>query len=543
MEENVDVKAIRAKFHAQLEMAASGGGSSIKPHTVGALPESLTNGALRNKISAVPPRSVFPLNAQSEPEMFPSGPHGVFPRPPPSHRLGAQGSPKMPPTEVSVPSKVKLTGELLQRKILQQHSDMKVSSTFKPPLPSQRSVSEVVPLRKPLPNVGPRPSKPKRPPSVNLDHFRKKAPVVLPKRNIELQSSKGPARPPYKPSQKASSFSELDIDPQEDYDDISPLPPPPPTPPRPRACLSSHVADSWTDSFSSQHEDSDQEIYEDPDRPVPAERKVLKETKKTELDKKELKEKQKWENEYRKRFKLNGPIEVIHMARVREDWQGGKNDLTVRQGENVEIIRVSNNPEGKWLARNLRGSMGYISNSCVDVDYEEVKRKIRGQTMPSYNPSAGRPINPELYDDIGSNDQLDSFHSDDVYDDVEHDEFPPPPPEISHDPIKSKQREKEEKEFRKKFKFEGPIRVLYTMMVDPNASLKKAGSKYLEVVNGEILDVIQETNKKHFLCCNKLGKWRMRFMTTLILLQIYMTMTTADLLGDDGYHPCKTVLT
>lgn len=53
---------------------------------------------------------------------------------------------------------------------------------------------------------------------------------------------------------------------------------------------------------------------------------------------------------------LNGPIEVIHMARVREDWQGGKNDLMVRQGENVEIIRVNNNPEGKWLARNLRGS-------------------------------------------------------------------------------------------------------------------------------------------------------------------------------------------
>uniref|UniRef100_A0A673MLD8 Helically-extended SH3 domain-containing protein n=1 Tax=Sinocyclocheilus rhinocerous TaxID=307959 RepID=A0A673MLD8_9TELE len=77
---------------------------------------------------------------------------------------------------------------------------------------------------------------------------------------------------------------------------------------------------------------------------------------------------------------------------------------------------------------------------------------------------------------------------------------------FSHDPIKSKQREKDEKDFRKKFKFEGPIRVLYTMMVDPNANLKKAGSKYLEVVRGEILDVIQETSKKHFLCCNKLGK-------------------------------------
>lgn len=178
----MDVKAIRARYHAQ----CSGGVSAIKPHTVGALPESLTNGVLRNKTSVVPPRAIVPLNTLSEPKMFHSGPQGVFPRPPPAHRLGAQESPKMAPTEVNVPSRVKLTGELLQSKILKQQSDMKASSTFKPPLPGQRSISEVVPLRKPLPNVGPRPSKPKRPPSVNLDHFRKKAPIVLPKRPIEL---------------------------------------------------------------------------------------------------------------------------------------------------------------------------------------------------------------------------------------------------------------------------------------------------------------------------------------------------------------------
>ncbi|XP_077058794.1 uncharacterized protein LOC143711297 isoform X1 [Siphateles boraxobius] len=497
MEENVDVKALRAKFHAQLEMASSGGVSAIKPHTVGALPETLTNGVLRNKTSVVPPRAIVPLNSLSEPKMFHSGPQGVFPRPPPAYRLGAQETPKMAPTEVNVPSRVKLTGELLQSKILKQQSDMKASSTFKPPLPSQRSISEVVPLRKPLPNVGPRPSKPKRPPSVNLDHLRKKAPVVLPKRPIESQCLKGPARPPNKPSQWTPSFPELDVPPeQETYDDISALPPPPPPPPKPR--------DSWTDSYPSQHEDSDQDIYEDPDIPVPAERRVSKENKKVELDKKELKEKQKRENEYRKRFKLNGPIEVIHMACVRDDWQGGKNDLMVRQGESVEIIRVNNNPEGRWLARNMKGSFGYISNSCVDVDYEEVKRKIRGQSAPSFHPSDGRAIDPEFYDDIGSSDQLDSsFHSDDVYDDVDH-EFPPPPPEISHDPKKAKQQEKD---FRKKFKFEGPIQVLYSMMVDPNASLKKFGNKELPVIRGEILEVIQETSKKRVLCRNKEGKY------------------------------------
>lgn len=52
-------------------------------------------------------------------------------------------------------------------------------------------------------------------------------------------------------------------------------------------------------------------------------------------------------------------------------------------------------------------AVGYISNSCVDVDYEEVKRKIRGQATPSFQPSGGRAIDPEFYDDIGSSDQLD----------------------------------------------------------------------------------------------------------------------------------------
>lgn len=493
MEENVDVKALRAKFHAQLEMAGSGGGALIKPLMVGAPPESLTNGVVRNKPSAAPPRSILPLNSSSEPKMFGSGPQGVFPRPPPSHRVGPQETPKTPPTEVNAANRVRLTGELLQNKLLKQQGEMKPN--FKPMLPSQKSlISDVAPLRKPLPAVGPRPSKPKRPPYVNLDHFRKKAPAVLPKRQMESQSFKGPARPPNKPNNlMKSSLSELNVD---------TLPPPPPPPPKPR--------DSWTDEYPSQaDEDSDQDIYEDIDKPdelpppIPAERKIAKDVKKpNELDKKDLKEKQKRENEYRKRFKLNGPIEVIHLARVREDCQGGKNDLSVQQGENVEIIRVNNNPGGKWLARDERGSIGYISTSCVDVDYEEVKRKIRGQVAPPFIP----PVDPEVYDDVDSNELNSSFQSDDVYDDVDHD-FPPPPPEIRQDPKKAKQQEKEEKEFRKRFKFEGPIRVIYTMMVDTNASLKKPGNKELTLVRGEILDVIQETSEKKVLCRNGQGKF------------------------------------
>lgn len=55
---------------------------------------------------------------------------------------------------------------------------------------------------------------------------------------------------------------------------------------------------------------------------------------------------------------------------MREDWQGGKNDLRVQQGECVEIVRVKNNPEGKWLARNMSGEckfLIYTANVSVNL--------------------------------------------------------------------------------------------------------------------------------------------------------------------------------
>lgn len=56
-------------------------------------------------------------------------------------------------------------------------------------------------------------------------------------------------------------------------------------------------------------------------------------------------------------LQLQGEEEVLHTARVRHDWYGGgKLDLSVRQDEKVEILRVKNNPGGKWLARSLTGN-------------------------------------------------------------------------------------------------------------------------------------------------------------------------------------------
>ncbi|MBN3303011.1 FYB1 protein, partial [Amia calva] len=155
-----------------------------------------------------------------------------------------------------------------------------------------------------------------------------------------------------------------------------------------------------------------------------------------------------------------------------------------------------------WLARTLTGNYGYISNTCVDVDYEEVKRKIRNKVFESPNPACDE----DFYDDVGSSDQMNSstFHSiEDVYDDVQpiSDSFPPPPPEICLNTMSLK----EEKELRKTFKIEGPIEVLCQMMVDPEAKTKKGGGKDLPVIPTQIVDVIRMGEKK-VLCRNEHGK-------------------------------------
>ncbi|XP_064353669.1 PML-RARA-regulated adapter molecule 1 isoform X2 [Dromaius novaehollandiae] len=65
-----------------------------------------------------------------------------------------------------------------------------------------------------------------------------------------------------------------------------------------------------------------------------------------------------------------------------------------------------------------------------------------------------------------------------------------------------KKEEKADREFQKKFKFEGNIHVLTQMMVDPAATEKRGGGKNLPLRRGEILDVIQFTNREQILCRN-----------------------------------------
>ncbi|XP_030918084.1 PML-RARA-regulated adapter molecule 1 [Geospiza fortis] len=65
-----------------------------------------------------------------------------------------------------------------------------------------------------------------------------------------------------------------------------------------------------------------------------------------------------------------------------------------------------------------------------------------------------------------------------------------------------KKEEKMDRGFQKKFKFEGSIKVLTQMMVDPAATEKRGRAQNLPLRPGEILDVIQFTNQEQILCRN-----------------------------------------
>ncbi|RXM29481.1 FYN-binding protein [Acipenser ruthenus] len=279
------------------------------------------------------------------------------------------------------------------------------------------------------------------------------------------------------------------------------------------------------------------------------------EKKRLEQEKKEQKEKERKEHDLKKRFKLQGPIEVIHKVKSRVDCKGSKNELTVKQGETIDIIRITENPEGKWLGRSADGSYGYIKTVSVEIDYDSLKRQQKtALTSPSQrnvteqdqdvyddvgqeedvvrrDPGAGVVLPPppgeddDIYNDVDdpdlnvrippptefSKDKAPAPTDDEIYDDVDSHDFPPPPPassllKLKADPRKQKKFEKEEKEFRKKFKYDGEIQVLHQVTVVPALTNKKWGGKDLPLKPGEVLDLIQKAVDNKMICRNDEGK-------------------------------------
>ncbi|TSX03308.1 FYN-binding protein 1 [Bagarius yarrelli] len=390
------------------------------------------------------------------------------------------------------------------------------------------------PKRNPLTNIlalGGAPSKPNRPPRVNLEKFKKGEP---PSEGPEIKKG-GPLPPPPPPASHPSSHA------------APTLPPRPPGPIALKAVIpSAHFDVAGNTGRQDEGSGSDGETYEELDGWSSAEvkeqekKREKEEKKRAEQEKRDQKEREKKEQEARKKFKLIGPLKVIHKVKARTDCKGSRTDLCFKQGDFIDILRITDNPEGRWLGRTQDGSCGYVKTESVQIDFDSLKNQTKALSEND----------GDVYDDVGS--QEDNIilppppeGPDDIYDDLEDPslnvKYPPPPPQFSpednpgndevyddvdrpqppssmppskpklprpevklEDPKKQKKFEKEEKDFRKKFKFEGEIQVLYQVTVIAN---KKGSGKDLTVQIGDTLDVISNSDNDKLICRNKEGKF------------------------------------
>ncbi|NXK73380.1 FYB1 protein, partial [Amazona guildingii] len=293
------------------------------------------------------------------------------------------------------------------------------------------------PKQKPLPplfKLGQPPQKPSRPPSVDLERFRKSSlkdnprneglkqigpppatlslPVPPPHPAMQLPptpsashpSLQAQAAPNLPPRNIKPSFETISPEKEENYDDVE------------------FVSQGHRNREGGQ--ESDGEMYEDINdirSSTEKEKKWDKEEKRRmDQEKKEQKGKEKKEQEIRKKFKLTGPIQVLHQARACADHKGGKNELTVKQGDEIEIIRLTDNPEGKWLGR-IKGSYGYIKTTMVEIDYDSLRRKQQRSTRASVKcPESDQ----DVYDDVG---EQDSISNNSAGQSGSGSMFPPPP--------------------------------------------------------------------------------------------------------------------
>ncbi|KAM9734416.1 FYN-binding protein 1 isoform 1-T1 [Menidia menidia] len=139
---------------------------------------------------------------------------------------------------------------------------------------------------------------------------------------------------------------------------------------------------------------------------------------------------------------------------------------------------------------------------------------------------------PSQFTAEGNSDKPGAAIDEEIYDDVDSQNAPPPPPITSlpgmrgkgktpdMDPKKQKKFEKEEKEFRKKFKYEGEIQVLYQVTIIPKLTNKKWSGKELSIKSGEKLDVIVTAVDDKLICRNEEGK--------------FGYVSTSHIVSDDG---------
>ncbi|XP_062269295.1 FYN-binding protein 1 isoform X1 [Platichthys flesus] len=173
----------------------------------------------------------------------------------------------------------------------------------------------------------------------------------------------------------------------------------------------------------------------------------------------------------------------------------------------------------------LPGEEGEIYDDVVDLNLESSPVDTRASVVKSLSflrmfegknrPGSTKAVPPPSQ--FAAQGNSDPAKDEEIYDDVDSQTLPPPLPSFPNlkgksrneemDPKKQKKFEKEEKDFRKKFKYDGQIQVLHQVTIVHTLTNKKWSGKELPVKAGEQLDVIVEAVDNKLICRNEEGKF------------------------------------
>eukprot|EP00106_Octopus_bimaculoides_P018882 XP_014786324.1 PREDICTED: FYN-binding protein-like isoform X1 [Octopus bimaculoides] len=93
----------------------------------------------------------------------------------------------------------------------------------------------------------------------------------------------------------------------------------------------------------------------------------------------------------RAKLKMDGTEQVLSEGTYTgEVFKLGKLDLAIKKGDRINILRMHNNPAGKWLAKSEDGRLGYVESQFVEICASNIKNVMgigQSQTQSSECPA------------------------------------------------------------------------------------------------------------------------------------------------------------
>ncbi|KAM5148137.1 FYN-binding protein 2 [Mantella aurantiaca] len=127
---------------------------------------------------------------------------------------------------------------------------------------------------------------------------------------------------------------------------------------------------------------------------------------------------------FRKKFKITGLEDTMYATTIVLDFKPEKYMLPAKRGDVVDVIRITDCPQGKWLVKDSQGNYGFVPVSCVDISKDILR--FSNQHLLTTSASSDlyadveRPYDSGVGTDLSITSDNYSVKSDDTYDDIDN---------------------------------------------------------------------------------------------------------------------------